>query len=198
MIVHNREERLQVASIPKRFEHCNFDNWVCQNQSMQTVKSKCFNFAENFPKALERKMGGMIFYGTVGTGKTHMSIAIIRYICENFRALCRYQTVFGIISEIRETWNNRELSEKSVIQKYSNYHLLVVDEVGVQYASNAEQVLFFQVINERSLKCLPTILVSNMNEKGLNSVIGERCVDRIFENGGGTVAFNWQSFRRKM
>jgi DNA replication protein DnaC len=72
--------------------------------------------------------------------------------------------------------------------------LLVMDEVGVQYGTDAEKVLLFDVINRRYQDVMPTILLTNLDKAGLREYLGDRAFDRIRENGL-LVPFVWESHR---
>lgn len=74
--------------------------------------------------------------------------------------------------------------------------LLVIDEVGVAFGTESERTIFYQIINGRYERVLPTVLVSNLAEKDLPASIGERAMDRLREGGGVTLVFDWESYRK--
>ena len=80
---------------------------------------------------------------------------------------------------------------------YSKYELLVLDEIGVQFGSDAEKLIMFDIINERYEAMRPTILISNLALSGLSEFVGDRIVDRMKENGGKLMVFDWESHRGK-
>jgi DNA replication protein DnaC len=43
----------------------------------------------------------------------------------------------------------------------------------------------------------PTIVISNLAKDGLQDYLGERAFDRLRENGGKLVVFDWESYRSK-
>lgn len=196
-VIAHQKLQLELAKIPMRFKDCTIDNWKVETPKQQAVKLKVQSFCDKFLELMARGIGGLILFGNVGTGKTHLAIGMAKQVISTYNASSRYVNVFDLISEIRATWNRPDKHEDEVIGKFCCYHLLVIDEIGVQYGTNAEQVLLFQIINERSLKKLPTILISNLDESQLKDCIGERTVDRIFENGGGSIGFTWNSYRRR-
>jgi DNA replication protein DnaC len=201
MSEQEKSEKIQwlakMAKVPLRFKSASFDNFQADSKKQEGVKQKCQNLVDKFPAILDDGLGGAIFYGTVGTGKTHMAISIIRALIKKYHARCRYVNVFDLIDEVRATWSRKDVHADEVIKKFSEYHFLVIDEIGVQYGSDSEKTILFQVVNQRSLNKLPTVLISNLDEKGLNECVGERVIDRIYESGGGAIAFTWDSYRRK-
>lgn len=201
---NDREQRIreykillaQQSKIPKKFKDKDFSNWNDPTPAKKKVKKIALDFATNFLRILSKGTGGMIFFGTTGTGKTHLAIAIIKFVITRYRATCKYVNIFTVISEIRDTWGHYDKHEKDVIDRYSSYHLLVIDELGVQFGSKAEKISLFQIVNQRYEQNLPTIFLTNLDKTGLIEIVGETTVDRIFENGGGTVPFDWKSERK--
>jgi DNA replication protein DnaC len=66
----------------------------------------------------------------------------------------------------------------------------------VQAGSTSEQNLLFDVINERYNNRLPTLLLSNLTQAEVVAVLGERVIDRLREDGGKVITFDWQSARK--
>jgi len=98
---------------------------------------------------------------------------------------------------IKETYSrSSDKTEKQVLDKLRTVDLLILDEVGVQFGTETEKILFYQIINGRYENVLPTILISNLDEKRLSEYIGERCIDRLREGGGAVIAFGWESYRK--
>jgi putative replication protein dnaC len=72
---------------------------------------------------------------------------------------------------------------------------LIIDEVGVQSGTEAESRALFDVFNERYQNLKPTILISNLNAEDFVAAVGNRIADRIKEDGGEFLFFNWESAR---
>ncbi|SNB82159.1 DNA replication protein DnaC [Kingella negevensis] len=87
------------------------------------------------------------------------------------------------------------VSESEVIEAFSAYDLLIIDEVGVQSGTEAESRALFDVFNERYQNLKPTILISNLDAADFVAAVGNRIADRIKEDGGEFLFFNWESAR---
>ena len=74
--------------------------------------------------------------------------------------------------------------------------LLILDEVGMQYGTEAEQITLFDIIDKRYRDLKPTILLTNQNSSGLKQFLGERSFDRVKEECIW-VTFLWASHRGK-
>lgn len=196
---YEQQRRISLLNqdIPRRFQGVNFENFLApENSGEAKALRNCKAFAEKFPELSE--MGaGMIFCGSLGTGKTHLAISIARYVTESgFSA--RYLNLMQILKLVRETWGRESEpdAERHVISELTNCDLLIIDEVGVQMGTENEKVILFEIINGRYENMNSTIVISNLDKAGISELISERSVDRITE-GGGTLVFNWPSYRNK-
>ncbi len=189
-------KELQKSEIPKRYQPLTMDDF---NPSVDTDAYYAIKVARKYlDKFSERKkMGGsLVFCGKPGTGKTHLACSIgMVLLGQGYRV--RYKNIFNLMADIKATYAKKsEKTEAGVINSYIGLDLLIIDEVGVQYGSDAEKILFYQIINGRYEEVKPTILISNLPENELTEFIGERCIDRMREGGGAVVPFTWDSYRK--
>lgn len=191
------ERRLGNACIPPRFQSKGFGNFKSINELQNRVLQNCIDYAKNFP---EHHAQGrcLMLLGKVGTGKTHLASAIANYIVSELGYTALYITVSALIRHIRATFgNDAEYSEKDAYELFSEPDLLVIDEIGVQKGSDFELSTLFEVINSRYEKMLPTLIISNGDPEDLKTYLGDRVVDRLCENKGKFILFQWESARVK-
>lgn len=192
-----RQHLLESAHIPLRFQDATFANYRPVNDQAEAVMRECQRYCESWPE--RRKQGSsMILSGRVGTGKTHLACAITQELVRKHMANVRYTSVAQVMRAIRSTYNPAEnLNEGEIISRLVNHHLLILDEVGVQIGSDHEHTMLFEILNGRYLAMRPTILVTNLGAKELETAVGERLVDRFRENGA-VLNFTWESYRRRV
>lgn len=194
--------------IPQRFKGKDFENFdsICEKSTL--AKNICKSYAEKFQEL--HKLGtGLILCGNTGTGKTHLACSVIDYIIRNVEVpyktngkmiLKKSSAIFmetaKIIRQVKQTYSkSSSKTEQQVIDSFVLPDLLVMDEVGVQFGSDTEKMIIFEIINERYLHIKPTILISNLSLKELADYIGDRVIDRMRENGGKVVVFDWKTHR---
>lgn len=186
------EKMISRAAIPARFIGRNFENFKATTEDQERALNVARDFAENFRDKLNRGHG-LVFSGMPGTGKSHLAAAILQAILPDHTGL--YTTAMGLIRMIRGTWRrDSERSEEEVLQMLCSVQLLVIDEIGVQYGTEGEQTILFEVLNRRYCDMRPTILLTNLPKQGFREYIGDRSFDRLTETARW-VPFDWPSYR---
>lgn len=186
------EEMLESACVPKRFIGRTFDNFNAKTDGQQTALRIAQEYATDFQDHM-RKGTGLIMSGLPGTGKSHLAAAILQSIMPNSLGL--YTTCMNIIRNVRGTWRkDSDSSESEILAGYSDVALLVIDEIGVQYGTDGEQTILFDVLDRRYRNMMPTILLTNQAKQGFKDFIGERSYDRLTETSRW-VSFDWASYR---
>ena len=195
--------------LPKRFMDCGFSDYVANDDGQKRALAICKRYAERWSDRKE-KGGCLVMCGKPGTGKTHLAASIVREVVLRehlFRAddvsldprhqFALYVTASSMSRSVKATYSkDAQRTEHDVIREFSNKALLVVDEVGAQRKTENELLIIQEIIDNRYQNVLPTILISNLAESDLAEYIGERALDRMYENGGAVVAFDWESHRR--
>lgn len=186
------EQRLSTSGIPMRFRDRTFENYVADTDDKRHALQIASDFAANFGGHLQTGTT-VVFSGKPGTGKSHLAIAAAMVVMSSGTAL--YLNALDLVRMVRDTWRrDSEMTETAVLQELSTVSLLVIDEIGVQYGTEGEQVILFDVLNRRYRDLMPTILLTNLGAKGMKEFLGERSFDRLRE-GGIWVAFDWESHR---
>lgn len=186
------EAKLEQTAIPARFSGKTLDNFNAETEPQQYALTVARDYLENFDSFYKRGEG-LIFSGMPGTGKSHVAGAILQGLLPKRIGL--YTTCMGVIRAVRGTWRkDSESSESEVLRTLNQVPLLVVDEIGVQYGTDGEQTILFDVLDGRYRNMKPTILLTNQDRAGLKTFIGERAYDRLTETSRW-IPFDWPSYR---
>ncbi|RLA50032.1 MAG: AAA family ATPase [Deltaproteobacteria bacterium] len=139
----------------------------------------------------------VIFLGRSGTGKTHMVTALGLEACRNnFRT--RFVTCYGLVNELIEAREERVLQR--LLQRYSRYDLLILDELGYLPFSKEGSELLFQVLAERHEKG-SVMITTNLGFADWTQVFGDpvmtaALLDRLTHRAH-IINCTWESYRLK-
>lgn len=180
------------AAIPARFVGRTMDNFVADTPQKAAALEIAREYVSNFDSHAKRG-SSLIFSGLPGTGKSHLATAILQALMPQRVGL--YTTCMSVIRTVRGTWRkDSERSETEVLNALADVPLLVLDEIGVQYGTDGEQTILFDVLDRRYRDMQPTIFLTNQDVKGMQQFIGERSFDRLREVSKW-VSFDWESYR---
>lgn len=190
--VRNWQRRLGDAGIPERFHNRTLDSYIATNAGQK----RALEFAQAFAREFAQKPGrSAIFCGKPGTGKTHLSVGIGLHAM-TLGKLVLFTTVQRAVRRVKDSWRKDSTeSETQVIDMLVEPDLLILDEIGVQFGSEFEKNLMFDILNERYEKSRPSLLLSNLTPDEVKAFLGERVYDRLREDGGKCIPFDWDSHR---
>lgn len=187
---------LQSVNIGARYQGMSFADFDTAGAGSQKVLTICSRYAETFPDRL-KNCDNLLMLGNPGTGKNMLAACICQSVAtQGFSVI--HTTAMKLIRKIKESWGKKaEISEQDAINQFSKPDLLVIDEVGVQYGSETEKILLFEVINERYEAMKPTIVISNLGTADVETFLGARIMDRFHEGKSAVLEFTWESYRRR-
>jgi DNA replication protein DnaC len=185
----------EAAGFPPRFVAASLGSYeVGDSYDAQSALEWAATYAHQFDEAL-RVGRSALFCGKTGTGKTHLAIGIGKHIIQTGCSVI-YTTTQRALREVKDTWGvGATCSHSKAIAKFTDPDLLIMDEVGVQFGTDAERIILFDILGERYDNVRPTILISNLPKQDVGQFLGDRIVDRMRENGGKLIVFDWESHR---
>ena len=155
----NRAARsLDAARIPARFRQCSFHNYYPKNDSQYFAHSFASRLVQEYP-AVD---AGLLFMGTVGVGKTHLAIAILRDLIEKKGVTCLFYESGSLLKAIQDSYNPiSQTSEMRVLAPVYQAEVLVLDELGATVPTNWVRDTMYQIINTRYNNQKLTIFTTN-------------------------------------
>lgn len=193
-IERERVAAIGQACIPPRFQGRTFASFIATEPPQLHALTVVRDFAEQFDAHAARG-AGLILSGMPGTGKTHLAAAALMDLLARGKWV-QYLRLMDVIRMVRETWRrDSEKTDREVLALLgSEIDLLVIDEVGVQYGTDGEHMILFDVLDRRYAEMRPTILITNQDKKGFQQAVGDRIHDRLRQTHTW-VPFDWTSYR---
>jgi DNA replication protein DnaC len=184
--------------LPRRYDGFHFHNYKPQTVSQQTAFKLATAFAMEYP-AVDR---GLLFMGSVGVGKTHLAVSILKGLTERgFK--CLFYDLGSLLKEIQDSYNpDTHSSEMSVLSPVLNVDVLVLDELGATKPTDWVRDTLSNIITGRYNDRKTTIITTNYldqrrseRDETLEDRIGTRLRSRLYEMCR-TVAMDGRDYRR--
>ncbi len=122
---------------------------------------------------------GLYLCGGVGTGKTHLAVAVMNDLMTRKRVPSLFVTVPELLDNMRGTYNDPSRNLDEWRETVNNADFLVLDDLGSERPSAWVQERLFVIVNYRYREQLPTVFTSNVGPKDLAAQLGERTASRI-------------------
>ena len=139
----------------------------------------------------------LVLYGPVGTGKTHMAIALGLKACE-MGLQVKFYSVTSLVLKLGEAWKSGTLEK--LVRELLNLDLLILDEWGyVPVDKEGSQLLFRVVADSYERKSL--ILTTNLEFSRWGGIFTDEqmaaaMIDRLVHHGH-LLIFDGESYRMK-
>ena len=197
-----RAKLLETARIPRRYEECSLANY--QPAANNGSQLRAFNYAYRLVREYPSVDRGLLFMGTCGVGKTHLSVAILRELIEKKGVSSLFYEFGSLLKEIQNSYNTiSQASELTVLTPAIEAEILVLDELGASKPTDWVRDTMTHVINTRHNDCKLTIFTTNYldgrctdRDEILEDRIGVRLRSRLFEMCK-TVQIEGEDYRRR-
>ena len=176
---------LSEARIPKRYEHCDLESYLPNDESQKKAKIYVQRFLEKYPQIDV----GLLFLGACGVGKTHLAVALLKQVIAGKGDGGIFYDFRDLLREIQASWNSvSQASELEVLRPVLEARVLVLDELGANKPTEWVRDTIAHIINCRYNDKKLTIFTSNYidspgkpGEESLTDRIGVRLRSRLYE-----------------
>jgi DNA replication protein DnaC len=154
------EALLAAARIPKRYEHCELSNFEFDGPHanlMQARMAAC-KFVEGYP--LDNT--GLLLIGSIGVGKTHLSVGIIKELLLSKGIPCLFYDYRELLKQIQNSYNDSvKVTELDVLRPVFETEVLVLDELGAVKPTEWVWDTVSLILNTRYNNNRTTIITTN-------------------------------------
>ncbi len=160
---------LDRARIPRRYEHCDFENfdtdvWDGQpdagawNRRLSQARVVIEAFARNYPAGGET---GILLMGSCGTGKTHLAVSALRHLMLRGHG-ARFYDYRELLKEIQASYDpDHPVSEMGVLEPVLETEVLLIDDIGASKPSDWALDTMGHILNKRYNEKRVTLLTTN-------------------------------------
>lgn len=148
--------------------------------SLDTAKravDECRHFIDDF----DNKPKNLFFYGNTGVGKTFLSNCVAKELLEQGYSVI-YFTAFQLFDILSKGVFDRDADAIAAHQNIFDCDLLIIDDLGTEFANSFTTSQLFLCVNERLLRQKSTIISTNLNLNQMIDMYSERTWSRISSN----------------
>ncbi|MCW2278243.1 ATP-binding protein [Heliophilum fasciatum] len=147
-------------------------------EKMERVRAICQQFAHDIVHGGPVK--NLLFYGPVGTGKTHLSSAIANVLVAERKSVV-YGTISQVISTIYEAkfdFQNKG-RQPEVLAALRKADLVIIDDLGTENTTESVVTELFELVNDRVRFGKPLLISTNLALPQLPGRYSLRTMDRL-------------------
>lgn len=162
------------------FPESKMQEWTFANDDggNEKISRVAKNYAENFDK-MRADGKGLLFFGTVGTGKTYTAACIANALID--KGVPVLMTNFA---RIANTVQGLFEGKQAYYDSFNRYPLLILDDLSAERKTEYMQEIVFNVIDSRYRAGLPLIVTTNLTGDELKhpaDVTNQRTYSRLLE-----------------
>ena len=191
------EEYDKVMSLKKcsiiddKLRDASFDTCLVVKENERQIRL-CRRYVEKFDELFEKNQG-LLLYGNVGTGKSHVAACICNGLMDNLTTV--YTTSFAKLLED----NPKSIDVPAIISNMKKAKLVLFDDLGAERNTSYALEVVYNLIDSRYRQRMPMIVTTNRSLAEMQSetdIRFKRIYDRVLEYCY-PVLFDGQSFRMK-
>ena len=173
------EDILRRSGISEAFRKKRFDNFdFSRDKATMDGYKIATGYALNFKDKEKDRDNSIMFIGQVGSGKTHLSLAIANELMDSGVGVL-YMGYREVITGIKQNIMD-EVYYHRVMGKYKNARVLLIDDLFKGKVTESDINIMFELLNFRYFNKLPVIVSCEMDVNRILSVdeaIGSRLVE---------------------
>jgi len=168
------KRKYEKANIPQEYWYLDFDDFRKQDQKIiKNVKKYVESLDFYYKSGI-----GFFLHGDIGTGKTLLSICILKAaIRKNYQKIF-FTSLSDIVNLYTAGWYNHQ-EQKKFQDVLINHDFIVIDDVGKEFKAGNDLTAstFDKVLRYRRN---PTVITSNIRLKKIHTIYGESIKSLIY------------------
>ncbi|MFY8330665.1 ATP-binding protein [Vagococcus carniphilus] len=178
--------------LDQTLQHVSFDNYKTNDSETKANKEKALKIAREYYQGATYNT---IFTGKPGTGKSHLSMSMLKIVNENSKPYkkCLFVSIDEVMRKIKDGFNKRDsmYTEEYITNLLTSADLLVIDDLGAEtgaissdkMATDFTTKVLYSIMNGRMNK--PTIITTNLTSREMAKMYDQKLISRFLRGAEG-------------
>lgn len=179
-------QRIEAADIPEERRSCSFGSFDPDRDTDPAYRQSAHRALTLFEEFANGDWLNLVVIGKTGVGKTHLAVAAMRAAMERDwqqRRTFRWVKESRILREAKAMFGRKDgPTEQDVIDRYSAYDMLVIDEIGKVRSSDYTYQTIEDIIDARAEK-RQTVILGNVTPDELKAHFTDGALSRLSFRG---------------
>ncbi len=158
--VRRRMELFNAARIGLRYQRATLESFEARTPEQEAARTLARDFTLMYPAV----RGGLIFWGPVGTGKTHLVVGIFRELTLRKGVACRFVDYGNLLNDLKRAYSSHQ-GDAAVMLPLVDVELLVIDELGKGRGTEWEETVLDDLISRRYNAGRVTLCTTNFSPR---------------------------------
>ena len=172
------KEKWIKAGINPSMSNLKFSTFKAWNETSENLRLIGKSYLKNFKEIKDNKQNSLLLCGQVGSGKTHISIAVALNLL-NIGVKVLYFGFRDVVTGLKQNMLDQEYYKQN-IDTYQNAEVLLIDDLFKGKITDADKNIMFEILNYRYLNNLPIIVSSELTVQDV-LIVDEAIGSRIYE-----------------
>ncbi len=141
--------------------------------------AQIFNYCKAYAMNFKGDSRSLLMRGATGLGKTHLSLSIANELLGKGFSVA-YVSAPDILFQLERAHFSYEYEkEQDLISTLTECDLLIIDDLGTEFATNYTNSQIYNIFNNRILRSKPVIINTNLTIKEHENSYTQRFVSRV-------------------
>lgn len=139
----------------------------------------CKKFINNF----DNDYHNLLFYGTVGTGKSFLSGCVAKELLDKGHSIVYFsaEQLFRSISALYYD-HEHNMEREALFDTLHGSDLLIIDDLGTEFSNEFTKSQLFSIFNQRITNRRPLVISTNLTLEDIRKNYSDRFLSRLAEN----------------
>jgi len=166
-------QTLKNAGVPNRLLHATIGTFYLNRELQEEMRQYVLHFSVD-------TADGYQLFGSHGTGKSHLAVAIMRGLLHQRRIrTARFCFIPSLLDQLRNSYDWPGPRREAFRAELETCDLLVLDDLGAERTTDWVREQLGVLINARWSNSRPVLVTANHNLDHYQGVLGERAYSRL-------------------